>query len=198
LPGPPSLSCGLRSGTMPSALAAVLALATSWSSSAQAQCTSGSCTSSSDEDSLLSVRPVSRPVPDLGPALLPGYTEAGIVPAQDTVGTNLENNYTYRYQTDCYGNTSGAGFQCPLGTWCQVEARPNWYPWDVSYMNRGRCLNYTPIDGACEAAFAGDTAFPRKADGTFFTRPVHCGPPGEAICTGEAFSKTLPPTCVRA
>lgn len=117
--------------------------------------------------------------------------------ADATAGTNLKINYTYSYHTDCYGNGSGRGYECPEGTWCQVESRENWYPWDVSYMNHGRCLPYTPLYGACEAAFEGETAFPRKADGTFFSRPVHCGPEGEVVCSGEDFSKVLPSMCVR-
>jgi hypothetical protein len=121
---------------------------------------------------------------------LPGFDDR----AQDTAGTNLLNDYTYRYETDCYGSTAGGPYQCPPGTWCQVEARVNWYPYDVGYMNRGRCVNYTRLGGACESAFEGETAFPRKADGSFFSRPVLCGP--EAVCTGEELSKVVPPTCV--
>ena len=39
----------------------------------------------------------------------------------------------------------------------------NWYPWDVSYMNRGRCLPYVQLNGACEPQFEGDDAWNQKA-----------------------------------
>eukprot|EP00913_Durusdinium_trenchii_P001618 g1497.t3 len=75
----------------------------------------------------------------------------------------------------------------------------NWYPWDVSYMNRGRCLPYVQLNGACEPQFEGDDAWnqkalPRKANGEFFERPVLCAP--ELICTGETIH-VLPSTCVK-
>ncbi|CAK9036390.1 Sulfhydryl oxidase, partial [Durusdinium trenchii] len=110
------------------------------------------------------------------------------------------DNYTYQYITDCYGRgPAGEPYHCPEGTWCQVESRMNWYPWDVSYMNRGRCLPYVQLNGACEPQFEGDDAWnqkalPRKANGEFFERPVLCAP--ELICTGETIH-VLPSTCVK-
>ncbi|CAE7923311.1 unnamed protein product [Symbiodinium necroappetens] len=109
--------------------------------------------------------------------------------AVNSAGTNYNINgrginYTYRYATDCYGN-GNSYYKCPEGTWCQVEARPNWYPWDVSYMNRGRCLPYSKLNDACEPAFEGKVDYPMKEDGHYFERPVHCGPEDELICTGE-------------
>ncbi|CAE7371042.1 unnamed protein product, partial [Symbiodinium sp. KB8] len=109
--------------------------------------------------------------------------------AVNSAGTNYNINgrginYTYRYATDCYGN-GDSYYKCPEGTWCQVEARPNWYPWDVSYMNRGRCLPYSKLNDACEPAFEGKVDYPMKEDGHYFERPVHCGPEDELICTGE-------------
>lgn len=100
-------------------------------------------------------------------------------------------DYAYTTMTDCYrGDVT-----CPEGTFCQVEERDNWYPFDVSYINRGRCLNYAQLYGACEPAFKGATPFPRKEDGLFFERSTLCSP--TATCTGEHIY-VLPPTCVRA
>lgn len=120
--------------------------------------------------------------------------------AVNSAGTNYNINgrginYTYRYATDCYGN-GDSYYKCPEGTWCQVEARPNWYPWDVSYMNRGRCLPYSKLNDAWEPAFEGKVDYPMKEDGHYFERPVHCGPEDELICTGEVI-KVLPSMCVQ-
>ena len=68
------------------------------------------------------------------------------------------------------------------------------YPWDVSYHNRGRCLEYPPLGGACEPAFEGTSSFPRKADGGWYRRPTFCNPAAH-ICTGDEI-EVLPPTCV--
>jgi len=101
------------------------------------------------------------------------------------------DGYTYSIETDCYS----ADFECPEGTWCQVEERANWYPYDVSYINRGRCLPYAKEHWACEMEFDGETSFPRKADGSFFERPTLCDP--ATVCTGDHIF-VLPPTCVKA
>lgn len=97
--------------------------------------------------------------------------------------------------TDCYGRGLSGPFKCPEGTWCQVESRPNWYPWDIAYQNRGRCVPYAPLYGACEPAFEGQTVFPRKEDGSWFERPVNCGPEDKLVCTGDVI-KVLPSMCV--
>ena len=87
------------------------------------------------------------------------------------------------------------GVVCPAGTFCQVEARPNWYPFDVSYIDRGRCLPFAPPGGACDVPFEGTTSFPRKADGHFFERSTLCD--GKHTCTGEHVF-VMPPTCVQS
>merc|ERR1712238_440685 len=94
---------------------------------------------------------------------------------------------------DCYAED---GVDCPFGTWCQVEVRDNWYPSDVSYINRGRCLPFAQEGGACDMAFDGGvTSFPRTADGGYFSRATLCGP--KLTCTGKHIF-VLPPTCVKA
>lgn len=109
-------------------------------------------------------------------------------------GTNFDTGYTYSFKTDCYGSVGGRRFECPEGQWCQVVARDNWYPWDVSYMNRGRCVPYAPLGAACEVSFEGRTSFPRKSNGEFFSRQTLCGPTDAMICTGDSVFE-LPPTC---
>lgn len=79
------------------------------------------------------------------------------------------------------------------GTWCNVIARDNWYPWDVSYMSRGRCVPYATEGQACEVP-SGLAPFPMKKDGTYFERATLCDP-STLICSGESIA-VLPPTCV--
>ena len=164
------------------------------------------------ETSLLTLRP---PLPPLPPPLPPAtakdievalpVNEGDEGMAVETSGTyyNINGkgyNYTYHWGTDCYGRgTEGTPFVCPEGTWCQTESRMNWYPWDVSFMNRGRCLPYAQINGACEPQFEGDEAWnakanPRKEDGEFFERPTLCAP--DLICTGKLIHY-LPAACVK-
>lgn len=100
------------------------------------------------------------------------------------------NNYAYTIDNDCYKE----GNECPVGTFCQVEERDNWYPSDVSYINRGRCLPFATVGHACDVEFDGITSFPRKANGNFFDRGTLCDP--STACTGDHIF-VLPPTCVQ-
>jgi len=174
-----------------------------------ASCPSGSDDASSDDQALLSLGGRLHP---LRHAKYNGVDIVGL-PSQKTKdsedsipmnerprgapdrssGQNVETDYVYSYKTDCYGDGSGQGYVCPEGQWCQVSTRDNWYPWDVSYMNRGRCLPYVGYGAACEPPFEGQTAFPRKANGDFYERATLCAP--DLICTGDTLIHTLPPTC---
>ncbi|KAJ1632029.1 hypothetical protein T492DRAFT_838704 [Pavlovales sp. CCMP2436] len=105
-------------------------------------------------------------------------------------GLNVDTGYVYTLGTDCFGE----GNECPAGQFCDVIARDNWYPWDTSFISRGRCLKYTAVGAACEVPGApGLTAFPCKADGMYYERASLCEP--GTICTGDTVG-ALPPQCI--
>eukprot|EP00948_MAST-09A_sp_MAST-9A-sp1_P001009 g1009.t1 len=110
----------------------------------------------------------------------------------DVLASSLDNEkYVYSLETDCYnGNIT-----CDEGYFCQVESRDNWYPYAISYIDRGRCLPYQTIGGACYPMFQQETAFPRQVDGGFFKRSTLCSP--GLTCTGDTIF-VLPSQCVIA
>lgn len=105
---------------------------------------------------------------------------------QDVRGSS---EYEYTVLNDCYRHD----VKCPEGTFCQVEERMNWYPWDVSYMNRGRCIPYAKLYGACEVEIHG-APYPRKEDGGFYERSTYCDP-SVHTCSGHHVF-VMPPSCV--
>lgn len=114
-------------------------------------------------------------------------------------GYNTRSGYAYSLESDCFAE----GHACAAGSWCNVVSRENWYPWDVSYISRGRCLPYAREGDACEPALepVGDGGsggiggqFPVRSTGEYYARPTLCAP--ELVCTADTIA-VLPPTCVR-
>eukprot|EP00122_Pirum_gemmata_P007884 Pgem_evm1s7250 len=62
------------------------------------------------------------------------------------IAVNHNTGFSYNVTNDCSTGT----VECGENQYCQVNFRENWYPYSISYITRGRCVEYKKEGESCK------------------------------------------------